>query len=73
MAMLRIPTLLEVEQRHILNVLHLCGNNRTRTAKILGISVRGLRAKLDQYKKVGFAIPVPPTREVRGEIDEGGD
>ena len=68
--MRRIPTLLEVERTHILNTLHLCGNNRTLTAKMLGLSVRALRMKLRQYQKAGFAIAVPPAgNEVCGEAN----
>lgn len=71
--MRRIPTLLEVERTHILSTLHLCGNNRTLAAKVLGLSVRGLRIKLHRYEKAGFAIPVPIARnEVRGEVNLGG-
>ena len=71
--MRRIPTLLEVERRHILNTLYLCGNNRTRTAKVLGLSVRGLRMKLHHYQEAGFAIPAPLTRnEICNEIYDNG-
>ena len=71
--MRRIPTLLEIERTHILNTLHLCGNNRTLAAKVLGLSVRALRIKLHQYEKAGFAIPVPLARdEVCGEVNVGG-
>jgi two-component system, response regulator FlrC len=59
LAMSRIPTLAEVERRHILNTLHLCGNNRTHTAKVLGLSIRGLRRKLHDYENDGFQIPPP--------------
>ncbi len=44
--MRRIPTLAEVERRHILNTLHVCGNNRTHAAKALGLPIRCLRMKL---------------------------
>jgi transcriptional regulator with PAS, ATPase and Fis domain len=44
------PLLLEeLEKRHILTVLDLCGGNRTQAAKKLGISVRTLRNKLHEY------------------------
>ena len=46
--MRRIPTLAEVERRHILDTLELCENNRTRAAKVLGLSIRGLRLKLHE-------------------------
>jgi len=71
--MRRIPTLLEVERRHILNTLQVCGNNRTATAKALGLSVRGLRTKLHRYQQAGFAIPAPLAgNEVRGDINGRG-
>lgn len=71
--MRRIPTLLEVERGHVLNTLHLCGNNRTLTAKMLGLSARDLRKKLHQYQKAGFAIAVPPAcNEVCGEVSTHG-
>lgn len=63
----RYPTLAEVERRYILTVLASCANNRTRAAKILGISIRGLRLKLHEYKGYGFDVPQPlltPTKQV---------
>lgn len=39
----------ELERRHILSVLELCEGNRTRTADKLGISIRTLRNKLNEY------------------------
>lgn len=57
--MRRIPTVAEVERRHILNTLHLCGNNRTRAAKVLGLSIRGLRLKLHEYEREGILVPAP--------------
>jgi hypothetical protein len=55
--MRRIPTLAEVGRRHVLNTLHLCGNNRTHAAKVLGLSIRGLRLKLHEYERHGIAVP----------------
>jgi two-component system response regulator AtoC len=54
-ALLSLPasselTLAEVERRHILETLSRCNHNRTRTAQMLGISVRTLRNKLHQYR-----------------------
>jgi two-component system response regulator FlrC len=57
--MRRIPTLAEVERKHIFTTLRLCGNNRTHAAKALGLSIRGLRIKLHQYEQDGFAVPRP--------------
>ena len=46
----------EVEKRLILNTLHAENNNRTRASEILGISVRTLRNKLNEYSKEGMYI-----------------
>ena len=46
-------TLAEVEREHILETLARCGGNRTRAAKFLNISVRGLRIKLSQFRQSG--------------------
>jgi DNA-binding NtrC family response regulator len=43
------PPLEELEKRHIFAALERCRNNRTQAAKILGISVRTLRNKLNEY------------------------
>ena len=39
----------EVEKEYILKTLEEMKGNRTRTAEVLGISVRGLRDKLKEY------------------------
>jgi Bacterial regulatory protein, Fis family len=74
--MRRIPTLAEVECRHILNTLHLCGNNRTHAAKVLGLSIRGTRLKLHEYEREGFLVPSPNAgarkREMHTESREFG-
>jgi Bacterial regulatory protein, Fis family len=51
--------LAEVERSYILQVLRDCYGNRTRAAKLLGISIRGLRIKLSGYAKEGFLVPAP--------------
>jgi len=48
----------EVEKEMILNTLDQCLGNRTHAANILGISIRTLRNKLNQYKDDGVNIPV---------------
>jgi DNA-binding NtrC family response regulator len=45
-----LPTLAELEKRHILAALDRCRNNRTQAAKMLDISVRTLRNKLNEYQ-----------------------
>jgi transposase len=59
--MRRIPRLAEIERRHVLNTLRLCGNNRTHAAKVLGLSIRGLRLKLHEYEREGLEVPPPIT------------
>lgn len=52
-------TVAEVEQELILDTLDHCLGNRTHAANILGISIRTLRNKLNQYADEGAAIPAP--------------
>ncbi len=47
-------TLQEAEKRLILQTLEYCKGNKTKTAQILGISVRTLRNKLQEYKKASL-------------------
>lgn len=50
-------TLADVERDMILNTLDHCLGNRTHAANILGISIRTLRNKLNEYKDAGINIP----------------
>lgn len=50
-------TIADVERDMILNTLDHCLGNRTHAANILGISIRTLRNKLNQYKDEGVNIP----------------
>ena len=52
-------TLLEVERKLILKTLEHCGGNRTRAARVLGISLRNLRNKLRNYAAAGISVPAP--------------
>jgi DNA-binding NtrC family response regulator len=47
----------EVEKRHILAALRNTNGNRTRAANMLGISIRTLRNKLQEYRAAGVIIP----------------
>lgn len=47
----------DVERDMILNTLDHCLGNRTHAANILGISIRTLRNKLNQYKDEGIDVP----------------
>ncbi len=52
-------TVAEVEQKLILDTLTHCLGNRTHAANILGISIRTLRNKLNEYSAAGASIPAP--------------
>jgi DNA-binding NtrC family response regulator len=51
-------TVADVERDLILETLKHCLGNRTHAANILGISIRTLRNKLNEYS--GDGVPVPP-------------
>jgi two-component system, response regulator FlrC len=51
-------TVADVEQQLIIDTLKHCLGNRTHAANILGISIRTLRNKLNEYSSAG--VPVPP-------------
>jgi DNA-binding NtrC family response regulator len=46
----------EIEKRHILVALRHTNANRTRAAALLGISIRTLRNKLQEYRAAGIVI-----------------
>ena len=46
-------TLADVEREHILETLSACDGNRTRTARVLDISLRCLRMKLHRFGEPG--------------------
>jgi DNA-binding NtrC family response regulator len=48
----------DVEKELILSTLNHCLGNRTHAANILGISIRTLRNKLNEYKEQGIEVPV---------------
>ncbi len=52
-------TVAEVEQKLIIDTLTHCFGNRTHAANILGISIRTLRNKLNEYSAAGIAVPAP--------------
>ncbi len=52
-------TVAQVEQTLILDTLSHCLGNRTHAANILGISIRTLRNKLNEYTAAGLSVPAP--------------
>ena len=52
-------TIADVERHLILDTLTYCFGNRTHAARILGISIRTLRNKLNEYVEAGVAVPEP--------------
>ena len=52
-------TVADVERDLILDTLGHCLGNRTHAAKILGISIRTLRNKLNEYTDAGIAVAEP--------------
>ncbi len=50
-------TVADVERELIISTLDHCLGNRTHAAKILGISIRTLRNKINQYTDEGVAVP----------------
>jgi DNA-binding NtrC family response regulator len=49
----------EVERELVLQTLGRCDGNRTRAARVLGVSVRTLRNKIRQYTADGIEVPGP--------------
>ena len=64
-------TVAEVERDLILETLKHCLGNRTHAANILGISIRTLRNKLNEYADVGVPIPPPGTGEYQRAANVG--
>jgi len=47
----------EIERELVLQTLARCGGNRTRAARVLGVSVRTLRNKIRLYSANGIDVP----------------
>jgi two-component system, response regulator FlrC len=61
-------TVAQVERDLILATLRHCLGNRTHAASILGISIRTLRNKLNEYVADGAPVAPPARREMRGAV-----
>ena len=63
-------TIAEMERRLILETLQEMDNNRTRSARQLGISIRTLRNKLAEYRAAGWlpAEGLPPVPGAGGRL-----
>ena len=48
-----------IERELVLQTLVRCDGNRTRAARVLGLSVRTLRNKIRQYASDGVDVPMP--------------
>jgi DNA-binding NtrC family response regulator len=59
-------TVADVERDLILETLKHCLGNRTHAANILGISIRTLRNKLNEYAGDGVPVPPPGGADLRG-------
>jgi DNA-binding protein Fis len=63
-------TVAEVERDLILETVRHCLGNRTHAADVLGISIRTLRNKLNEYAADGIPVPPPGSGEPRGRFDQ---
>ena len=55
-----VPTLAELERRHIFVALERCDGNRTHAARLLDISIRTLRNKLHEYSGHAVSLASEP-------------
>jgi two-component system response regulator FlrC len=62
-------TLADVERGLILETLRHVLGNRTHAANILGISIRTLRNKLNEYSSAGAEVP-PPRNWSAGSLQD---
>ncbi|WP_050783309.1 helix-turn-helix domain-containing protein [Methylobacterium nodulans] len=56
--MAQATTIADAERRLVIETLIRCRGNRTHAAKLLGVSVRTIRNKISEYKKVGIYLPI---------------
>jgi two-component system, response regulator FlrC len=60
-------TVARIERELILETLRHCDGNRTRSADILGISLRSLRDRIRGYRALGANVPEPGNIPPRSE------
>lgn len=65
-------TVADVERELILGTLEHFAGNRTHAARQLGISVRTLRNKVNEYEAAGVDVPAPGGRGERGLPADAG-
>lgn len=58
-------TIAEVERELILHTLIRYNGSRTRSASILGISIRCMRNKIREYEHLGIGVPAPRDYSLR--------
>jgi DNA-binding NtrC family response regulator len=56
-------TIEEVERELIFHTLCYYRGSRTQSARVLGISIRCMRNKINELEELGIAIPAPGQRE----------
>jgi len=62
----------QIERRAILDTLQQTGGNRTKAAKVLGISDRTLRDRIHRYRREGFDCELPSGLSLRVEDSRTG-
>lgn len=60
----------DVERDLIIQTLDCCSGNRTRASKILGISIRTLRNKINIYQAQGYDLKTQSARHVSRTVSE---
>jgi DNA-binding NtrC family response regulator len=58
-----IPTVAEVERRHIASVYKKLHQNQTKTAKALGLALSTLKRKLDDFESFSAEVPAACSTE----------
>lgn len=59
-------TVEEVERELVIHTLAYHCGSRTHAASVLGISIRTLRNKINEYEALGIAVPLPGDHGLRG-------